>query len=87
MVAWLAARVGSKLVDYRTGAFLGTAILLSFRGHIWLLGYRGQPLLVEFLPEARVTYWRHALVFRGADPVDFPSLLPGLPEIEGSLDA
>lgn len=55
--------LGSPIHDYKTGRFLGKAILCSFRGRIHLIGYEGPDLIVEFETQSRLTYWRQTIRF------------------------
>lgn len=64
---WLMSLVhtfGSRIEDYRTGEHLGRAFIIAWRGKIHVIGYEGsKPLLVEWLPEDRVRYWRCRISF------------------------
>jgi hypothetical protein len=75
LAAYAASIFGRRLRDHRTGEVLGNGILWAWGGRIHLFGYRGAPLVCEFQPVARVSYWRQVLVFRRQDEPDFPSLL------------
>lgn len=62
--SWLVRIFGSRIEDYRTGESLGRALILVWRGRIHVIGYTGEkPLLIDFLAEDEVRYWRSRIGF------------------------
>jgi hypothetical protein len=70
-----AAWFGSPITDCRTGERLGKAFLVSWRGKVFLLGYRGEPVQPVFQAQKRTNYWKMELGFTTHPEPDFPSLL------------
>ena len=70
-VLCLARGLGSPIVDARTGALLGRALLVSFRGRVHLVGLEAVVVPV-FLPQQRPTYWKQEIGFTIYPPPDFP---------------
>ena len=71
VVLQVARRVGTTVVDQRTGQALGRALIVSFRGKVHVIGLHAsvQPL---FLPQERLTYWKQELGFTTHPAPDFP---------------
>lgn len=67
----LAHRFGTKIIDQRSGAYLGRAILLPWRGKIHVVGLE-TPVRVMWQPQGRITYWKQEIGFATHPPVDFP---------------
>ena len=63
----------SKIRDHRTGEVLGKGWLVPLGGRVRLIGYRGRPLIPEFLPQQRLCFWKQEIGFTARGPVDFPS--------------
>ncbi|MBP7948153.1 MAG: hypothetical protein KA004_00765 [Verrucomicrobiales bacterium] len=63
--------LGSKIRDVHTGAVLGRAFLIPWRGRIHLLGFSGIPVYPVFLTQERVTYFRQSLGFTAHPEPDF----------------
>ena len=63
---------GRKLVDAATGQVLGKALVFFWRGRLYMLGYQGPPLQVEFVAEVPFEYSRRVVGFRKAIVPDFP---------------
>ncbi len=56
--------VGRKITDYKNGEHLGKAIIIVWGGKIHIIGYTGHRcLLVDWLPQEELTYWRARLGF------------------------
>ena len=67
----MARRIGSPVVDARTGQVIGRALLVTFRGRVHVIGLDATVLPV-FLPQGRLTYWKQELGFTVHPPPDFP---------------
>lgn len=72
---WVARRLGSPLTDARTGQPLGRALLVPWRGRIYVIGLE-QAVRPVFLNQVRLTYWRQTLGFTTHPELDFPRQLP-----------
>ena len=70
-VVRLARRLGSPVRDVRTGAVLGRAMVLAFRGKVYVVGLETAVIPV-FVPQERLTYWKQELGFTAHPPPDFP---------------
>lgn len=72
---WLARRLGSTVVDRRTGQVLGRALFLPWRGRVIVIGLGEQihPVRAVFLPQERLTYWKQEIGFTTLPEPDFPS--------------
>jgi len=71
LVLALARAMGSTLRDAETGEALGRAMVLTWRGRVWVLGLE-RPVRAVFLPKNRLNYWRHELGFVAAKEPDYP---------------
>jgi hypothetical protein len=71
LILALARSVGSKIVDAETGRVLGRAFLIPWRGKIAVIGLDAEVKPV-FLPQKRLTFWKHELGFTVQTPPDFP---------------
>ena len=71
VVLRVARRLGSPVVDVRTGQVLGRALLVPFRGRVHVIGLNVAVRPV-FAPQARLTYWKQELGFTAHPPPDFP---------------
>lgn len=71
LVLTLARTLGSTITDAETGAVIGRALLLPWRGKIAIIGLDAEVKPV-FLPQARLTYWKQNLGFTLLPPPDFP---------------
>lgn len=67
----IARRLGSRIVDFRTGQDLGRALLVPYRGKIHVIGLT-RPVMPIFLPQARLTYWKQEIGFATHPEPDFP---------------
>jgi hypothetical protein len=72
LVVAVARRVGSRIIDHRTGQVLGRALLVPFRGRILVIGLEPSVVVPTFLPQKRLTYWKQDLGFMAHPPPDFP---------------
>ena len=71
VILHVARRVGSRVVDARTGQVLGRALLVPFGGRIHVVGLDAN-VVPEFAPQDRLTYWKQELRFTAHPPPDFP---------------
>jgi hypothetical protein len=71
VVLALARRMGTKIVDAETGAVIGRAFLVPWRGKIAVIGLDAEVKPV-FLPQKRLTYWKQEIGFTLHAPADFP---------------
>lgn len=56
--------LGSKITDCESGEELGRAFLVSWMGKFYVLAYNGdKPLLLVWLTENKVRYWRSRIGF------------------------
>jgi hypothetical protein len=62
---------GSDIVDAETGAVIGRALLVPWRGRIKVIGLE-TPVRPVFLAQPRLTYWKQELGFTTHPPPDFP---------------
>ena len=67
---------GTTITDAETGAVLGRAFLLPWKGQVKVIGLH-TPVRPVFLPQSRVTYWKQDLGFTVHPPPDFPRRVPG----------
>jgi hypothetical protein len=73
----LAGWFGSDIIDQRTGEKVARAILVCWRGRVYLLGYEGRDQVMPvFLPQQRMTHWKRELGFATHPPPDFPREVP-----------
>lgn len=63
--------LGSDVHDFETGAKIGRALLVPWRGRILLIGLE-TPVTIHFLPQKRITYWKQEIGFRLAPTPNFP---------------
>ena len=71
LMLWLIRLAGSDIPDARTGKVIGRALLLPWRGRIFVLGI--EPCLVPvFYPQARMVQWKTVLGFTRHPVPDFP---------------
>jgi hypothetical protein len=63
--------LGTTIVDAKTGARLGRAFLVPWRGTIKVIGLE-TPVVPVFLPQNRLTYWKQELGFTVHPAPDFP---------------
>ena len=68
----LARRIGTRIVDAKTGEVLGKALILPWRGKIHVIGLE-VPVRLVWLPQKRLTYWKQQIGFVTHPPPDFPS--------------
>ena len=72
LVLWFARLIGSDIVDQRTGRSLGRALLVSFRGKVYLIGLNAV-VAPTFAPQDRLTYWKQEIGFTTHPEPDFPN--------------
>lgn len=72
---WCMGLLSKDIKDCMTGEMLGRGFLLAWGGSVWLIGYRGRPLIARFLPQGRLTYWRQYIGFTTTEQPDFPRLV------------
>lgn len=70
---WAARTIGSELRDCETGKPFGKALVVSWRGRVYVIGLRAAVRPV-FLPQKRLTYWKQELGFTMHPPPDFPNV-------------
>ena len=68
---WIVSVAGSRIVDERTGRYLGRALLVPWRGRILVLGY-GMDLVPQFCAQTKMTQWKRTLGFTIHPRPDFP---------------
>jgi hypothetical protein len=66
----IARLLGSDLVDSRTGAKIGRALLVPWRGKIHVIGL-DEAVKVGFLPQTRLTFWKQEIGFSAHPDPDF----------------
>ena len=71
LVLRVARLLGSPVRDVRTGQVLGHALLIPFRGKIYVVGLETN-VVPTFIPQDRLTYWKQELGFTAHPPPDFP---------------
>ena len=64
---------GTTLIDQRTGERLGRALIIGWRGKIYVIGLE-RALRPFFLPQQRLTYWKQELGLATHPPPDFPKV-------------
>ena len=67
----IARLLASDLRDSRTGEKIGRALLLPWRGKIHVIGLE-EAVKVEFVPQARLTFWKQEIGFSAHPAPDFP---------------
>ena len=67
----IARWLGSEIIDQRTGRTIGRALLVPWRGKVWVVGL-DTPMQPVFLPEERVRHGRQVIGFQSHPPPDFP---------------
>ncbi len=71
----IATLVGSDIRDHETGEHLGKAILLAFRGRLWIVGYTGKKGLRPVpVIKSGIRYWVQEMRFCAAEEPDYPRL-------------
>lgn len=68
---WTARKLGTEIIDARSGELLGRAFLLCWGGRLWIIGLE-RPVYPLFLPQKRLTYWRQEMGFATHPEPDFP---------------
>jgi hypothetical protein len=63
--------LGSKIHDAHDGEYLGKALICTWKGRVYLMGYEGVPLRMVCLPQDRLRYWRIDLGFTKAGLPDY----------------
>jgi N-acetylglucosaminyldiphosphoundecaprenol N-acetyl-beta-D-mannosaminyltransferase len=67
--------LASEIHDHRNGRSLGRAVLLGWGGGFRVIGHEGlPPLIPQFLPQGRLTYWKQSIGFTTTPRPDFPRL-------------
>lgn len=66
--------LGSDIRDVDTGERIGRALLIPWRGRIFMLGdgMSGYALVPKFRAQTRLTYWKAELGFTGHPIPDYP---------------
>ncbi len=65
--------LGSDLTDERTGRKMARALVVAWRGRIYLLGLEGDDQVRPvFLPQEGMPFWRRAIGFSTYPAPDFP---------------
>ena len=78
MLRRTASLIGSEIRDYESDEFLGKAILLAFRGRIWVIGYTGKKGLRPVpVIKNEIRYWVQEMRFAAAEEPDYPRLRGG----------
>jgi len=67
--------LGSRIVDVKTGRPLDRALLIPWRGKIYVIGLQ-KNLRPIFQPQQRLTYWKQTIGFTLGEKPDFPSEPP-----------
>lgn len=67
----LARRLGSRVMDARTGQSIGRALFVPWRGRIYIIGLEAH-VVPMFLSQTRLTYWKQELGFTVHPLPDFP---------------
>jgi len=72
---FLARFFGSRILDVHTGRVIDRALVVCFRGKVYVIGAR-ENLRPVFEPQKRLTYWRQKIGFTVHEPPDFPREAP-----------
>lgn len=72
MGRWVVRFFGSSIRDHVDGECLGRALILSWSGRVYLIGYVGPPLRVVFVAPDKIEYWKCTIAFTKAMVPDFP---------------
>jgi len=68
---------GTTLTDYRTGEKIAKAVVICWRGQIYILGLQGKDQVIPlFLPQERISFWKRKIGFTVHPAPDFPSEPP-----------
>ena len=73
LLRMVAAVIGARIIDQRTGACLGRALFIPWRGRLHVIGLEEARVRAHFLPQERLTYWRQELAFSSHPEPDFPN--------------
>ena len=67
--------LGSSIIDVETGETLGKAFIVSWRGHVHLIGLTSTvPLRPVAISSPRVAYWKTSMGFTAPREPDFPNI-------------
>lgn len=70
--AWFIQHFGAPIRDHRNQELLGRALVCTFRGKVFLIGFTGEtPVKPVFLADPSVRYWRQTIRFEAAEVPDF----------------
>ena len=61
---------GSRVTDFQTGRRLDKALMIPWRGKIYVIGLK-ENVRPMFQPQERLTYWKQNIVFTVHPPPDF----------------
>ena len=73
ILRWIAERLGSEVIDERTGKSMGRALCLAGPWGVWMIGLPHAVRMV-FLPEETTRYTKHRVGFATHEQPDYPSL-------------
>lgn len=63
---------GARVIDQRTGATIGKALFIPWRGKLRVIGLEEKRVIAAFESQERLTYWNQALTFSTHPEPDFP---------------
>ncbi len=63
---------GARVIDQRTGATVGKALFIPWRGKLRVIGLEEKRVIPAFESQERLTYWNQALTFSTHPEPDFP---------------
>lgn len=69
----LVAIFGARVVDARTGACLGKALFIPWKGKLRVIGLEEKRVIPGFESQGRLTYWNQAITFATHPEPDFPN--------------
>ena len=73
IVLAIARVIGTRMVDYATGRYLGKALIIPWRGKIHVIGL-AEAVRPVFQPQQRLTYWKQEIVFTVHDSPNFENV-------------
>ena len=82
----LARILGAKIVDPETGRAIGRALILPWRGRVYIIGL-DKPVQPIFLPQERLIFWRQSMGFSLRNPPDFSRERPRREDDQSGRDA
>ena len=68
---WGAKKLGLEILDVHTGKRLGTGFVVAFGKRVYVIGYRGEPLVPVFRSQKNIKYSRLEIGFTTHEYPDY----------------